>query len=263
MLFSLLSCADAKKAPVGSMTSYSYHYNTSPAYNQNEYSAKLLDDGRCQIGFAHNEQGDTIIVSGEVMKQIETIYREHEIYNYKAKYKPSLEVLDGDMWGYSAHFGEEYFQSSGSNAGPSDRGLKEINDILMKLLHENYIKQYCDHEWEGKIKDNNIHVSFAKTDSVVNVSIQLTNGEGTWLSVAGELESYNDALSSFHGHLKDMLSDTTKPVTTCVDVYVKPGSEEIILALSGNDMAPILEKGIEGVTWEDYRYISMKKTARR
>ncbi len=260
MLFSLFSCTNAKKAPVENMRSYSYSYSSSPAYNLNEYSAKLLEDGRCQIGFAHNEQGDTIIVSGEVMKQIEAIYREHKIYNYKERYTPKLKVLDGDMWSYSAHFGKESYSSHGSNAGPSDKGLSEINNIILSLLRANYIKQYCDYVWEGKIKDNNLTVTFSKKEDVVSVSIQLSNSEGTWLSVAGELEAYQDALASFHGKLQNQLVDAPKPVVTCVDVYVKPGSEEIYLSLSGNDMAPLIQDSIEGATWEDHSYIPMKKT---
>ncbi|MCQ2243864.1 MAG: hypothetical protein MJZ32_06355 [Bacteroidaceae bacterium] len=258
-LLSLFSCATAKKAPVNSMTSYSYSYSSSPAYNHNEYSAKLLEDGSCQIGFAHNEQGDTIIVGGDVMKQIEAIYRKHKIYNYKNKYTPAFEVLDGDSWYYSAYFGKESFSSSGSNAGPSDRGLSEINNVIINLLRKNYSKQYCGSTWQGKIKDNDLNVMFTEKDSVVSVSIQLSNGEGTWLSVAGDLEAYNDALASFHGQLKNQLVDTPKPVVTCVDVYVKPEAEEISISLSGNDMTPLIQDNIEGATWEDHSYIPMKK----
>lgn len=266
MLLSLFSCADAKKvsanskkAPVSSMTSYSYTYSSSPAYNHNEYSAKLLDDGRCQIGFAHNEQGDTIVVGGEVMKQIEAVYREHKIHNYKDKYYPDFEVLDGDMWSYSAHFGKESYSSHGSNAGPSDRGLSEINNVIINLLRKNYSKQYCGSTWQGKIKDNDLNVMFTEKDSVVSVSIQLSNDEGTWVSVAGELEFYEDALASFHSKLKNQLSDSQQPVvTTCIDVYVKPDADEITISLSGNDMTPLIEEGIEGATWEDRNGITMK-----
>lgn len=258
-LLSLFSCATAKKAPVNSMTSYSYSYSSSPAYNHNEYSAKLLENGSCQIGFAHNKQGDTIIVGGEVMKQIEAVYREHKIYNYKNRYTPAFEVLDGDSWYYSAYFGKESFSSSGSNAGPSDRGLSEINNVIINLLRKNYSKQYCGSTWQGKIKDNDLNVMFTEKDSVVSVSIQLSNGEGTWLSVAGDLEAYNDALASFHGQLNNQLVDTPKPVVTCVDVYVKPEAEEISISLSGNDMTPLIQDNIEGATWEDHSYIPMKK----
>lgn len=267
LLLSLFSCADAnkvsansKKAPVSSMTSYSYTYSSSPAYNHNEYSAKLLDDGRCQIGFAHNEQGDTITVDGDVMKQIEAVYREHKIHNYKDKYYPDFEVLDGDMWSYSAHFGKESCSSHGSNAGPSDRGLREINNIIMELLRKNYSEKYCGSAWEGKIKDNKLTVAFTEKDNVISVKIDIANGDGTWVSVAGELEFYDNSLASFHGKLKDQLSDSQDPVVTCVDVYVKPGGEEISISLSGNDMSPLIEKGIEGATWDDHSDILLKKT---
>lgn len=266
LLLSLFSCADAKKvsadskkAPIENMRSYSYHYSTSPAYNHNEYSAKLLEDGRCQIGFAHNELGDTIVVGGEVMKQIDAIYRDHKIYNYKKEYSPKFEILDGDMWGYSAHFGEESFSSHGNNAGPSDNGLREINNIIMDLLRKNYSERYCGCVWVGKIKDNDLNVSFSEKDNVVSVSIKIANGNGTWLSVAGELEIYAHSLASFHGKLKDNLSNDQTPVVTCVDVYVKPGGEEISINLSGNDMSPLIEKGIEGATWEDRNGIQLKK----
>lgn len=259
MLFSLFSCANAKNPPVKGMKSYSYYYHTSPAYNSNEYSAKLLDNGKCQISFTHNRGGDTIIVDGEVMKQIEAVYVEHKIHKYKERYLPSFEVLDGDSWGYNANFEEASYSSHGSNAGPSDRGLDEINDIIMNLLRANYIEQYGGCVWKGKIKDNDLTVSFAEKDSVVSVSIQLSNANGTWLSVAGDLEAYKDALASFHGKLKDQLSDSTQPVVTCVDVYVKPGGNEISLCLTGNDMSPLIEEGIEGSTWEDRNNIILTK----
>lgn len=267
LLLSLFSCADAKKvsadssrkAPVNNMTSYSYHYSSSPAYNHNEYSAKLLEDGKCQIGFAHNEIGDTIIVGGEVMKQIEAVYREHKIFNYKEKYTPKFEILDGDMWGYSAYFGKEYYSSHGSNAGPSDRGLDEINDIIINLLRKKCAQEYCGCTWKGKIKDHDLNVAFTEKDNVVSVSIKLSNAKGTWLSVAGDLEAYKDALVSFHGKLKDMLTDSAEPVVTCVDVYVKPGGDKISLSLTGNDMSPLIENGIEGTTWEDHSGIILTK----
>lgn len=267
LLLSIFSCADTKKvsadssrkAPVNSMTSYSYNYNSSPAYNQNEYSARLLEDGRCQIGFAHNELGDTIIVGGEVMKQIEAIYREHKIYNYKKEYSPKYEVLDGDGWGYSARFGEEGFSSHGNNAGPSDKGLREINNIIMGLLRKNYTEKYCGSAWEGKIKDSKLNVAFTEKDGVVSVSIKLSNGNGTWLSVAGDLEYYDNTLASFHSKLKDQLSDSPNPVVTCVDVYVMPEGKEISISLTGNDMSPLIEKGIEGTTWEDHNGIILTK----
>ena len=266
LLLSIFSCADAKKVsvdsnnpPVKGMKSYSYYYNTSPAYNSNEYSARLLDNGKCQISFTHNDLGDTIIVDGEVMKQIEAIYVEHKIHKYKKSYLPSFEVLDGESWGYNANFEEVSYSSHGSNAGPSDKGLDEINDVIMNLLRANYIKQYGGCVWVGKIKDNDLNVSFSEKDNVVSVSIQIANGNGTWLSVAGELEFYAHSLASFHGKLKDNLSDDQTPVVTCVDVHVKPGGEEISINLSGNDMSPLIEKGIEGATWEDRNGIQLKK----
>jgi len=260
MFLSLFSCADAKNAPVKSMTSYSYRYNSGPAYNNCEYSANILEDGTCQIGFAHNGHGDTITVGGEVMKQIEAIYREHKIYNYKKEYRPSVVVHDGNSWGYDASFGEESFRSSGYNASPSDDGLHEINDIIINLIRKSYAKKYCDCTWEGAIKGNKLNVAFTEKDSVVNVSIKLSNSKGLWLSVAGELECYDRTLSSFHGKLKDQLSNSPKPVVTCVDVYVKSDGKTIGINLTGNDMTPLIEKGIEGATWEDHYNIKMKKT---
>ena len=146
LLFSTLSSAFAKM-PKEPMVYYEYHAGNSYARWAEKYVAELKEDGTVKLiygrseGRSADEYGDTLIVDASVMKHIEEIYLEHKMYKYEKRYRPELDVTDGDEWGVTAEFGisrseRKLFSSTGYEAWPKDDGLKIINSYIKSFFEQ-------------------------------------------------------------------------------------------------------------------------------
>ena len=66
-----------------------------------------------------------------------TIIEEEKMYAYKERYRPPMEVLDGESWGFSARFADgSSIYTSGSNAWPEGNGLGRIQSYMIELVQD-------------------------------------------------------------------------------------------------------------------------------
>ena len=121
-----------RDAPTGKLTEFYYVHSGTMAQPFKEYSLKLLDNGEVEF-FAHNlgEYHDTLIVTSEVLDTVSNMIIRNEIYRYKDHYTPSVEILDGEGWHYSAHYDDDVsLYSGGTNAWPRNYALPIISNYL-------------------------------------------------------------------------------------------------------------------------------------
>ena len=121
-----------RDAPTGHLTSFSYVHSGTMAQPFEEYQLELARDNSVSL-FAHRlgEIHDTVKVDRSILEQVARMIIEHQIYRYKEHYRPTMEILDGEGWNYSAVYDDETFLSSGgTNAWPSNFALPLIGEYL-------------------------------------------------------------------------------------------------------------------------------------
>lgn len=147
-LFGVLGCA-LKKMPEGDLVSVEFsRYGTMarPEFDghveQDSTGAFVLTAMKETYGPLFEKKVDT-----DVMKHFRQIIEEEKMYNYKESYKPSLDVLDGWGWSFTARFSDgSSISSHGSNAGPRDNGLARIWDYMQELVQDGVQVEFLDEE---------------------------------------------------------------------------------------------------------------------
>lgn len=146
-VLALFSCGGIKSSgPEGKLISYSYGHQGSMAQPTYDFSMKRLDDKTCEIAYFNHDVEprienyeyvlDTVVKPIALMDSVEAIVRESKMWNYKERYKPVFEVMDGDSWSLSFKFeGQELpFSSSGYCAGPKGDGMHNVIQLLKPHL---------------------------------------------------------------------------------------------------------------------------------
>ena len=65
------------------------------------------------------------------------IMEEEKMYDYKERYLPKWEVLDGESWMFTAKFADgSSIDTHGSNAWPQGNGLERIRSYMEQLVQD-------------------------------------------------------------------------------------------------------------------------------
>lgn len=83
----------------------------------------------------------------EHVQRFRKIIEEEKMYAYKERYLPSMEVLDGEGWSFSAKFADgSSIGSHGSNAWPKGNGLGRIRAYMEQLVEDGVQIEQVDEE---------------------------------------------------------------------------------------------------------------------
>ena len=81
-------------------------------------------------------------LSADEVQHFRQIIEEERMYAYKERYLPSMQVLDGYSWTFSAKFADgKTIDSHGSNAWPKGNGLANIRSYMEFLVQDGVLIQ--------------------------------------------------------------------------------------------------------------------------
>ena len=134
-LMSLLGCGAQK--PEGELLSIEYTESGTMAGYVYEGRVKQNPDKSFVLTAMKENYGQLYQkpIGKEEMEKFRQIILEEKMYNYKERYLPKMEVLDGYGWHFSANFSDgTRIYSYGSNARPGGSGLGRIQGYFLQLI---------------------------------------------------------------------------------------------------------------------------------
>ncbi|MBR1872734.1 MAG: hypothetical protein IJ795_05955 [Bacteroidales bacterium] len=147
MLTSLLSfcspirtiSSGSNPKPDGPASYYEYQYSVMMRYPQKYYMVERNAEGKTTLAWSENCEEDirVILAPDDLLTRIDAIVSKYKLYRLKSSYRPSVTVLDGNMWGVQLRFDKNSIYSGGSNAWPPKKlsaGIAAINDLIEKQI---------------------------------------------------------------------------------------------------------------------------------
>lgn len=114
------------------ITEYSYRLRGMMYEPIEDFTIKL-DGDSCKLTYFSLEQHGEKTVSCDptLLEAIGKVVEKYKMYNYESDYQPKFEILDGESWSLSINYlNRASTYSHGNNAGPNDRGLDEVVNIV-------------------------------------------------------------------------------------------------------------------------------------
>jgi len=138
LLLTWVSCA-TKKMPEAELVGVKYTHSGTMAQFIYEGEMKKEKNGDVVLRAMKESYGPLFEkhLSADEVQHFRQIIEEEKIYAYKERYLPSMEVLDGESWSFSAHFADgSSIYTHGSNAWPKGNGLGRIRSYMEKLVQD-------------------------------------------------------------------------------------------------------------------------------
>ena len=138
MLTAWVSCA-TKKMPEAQLVGVRYTHSGTMAGYVFEGEMKTEKNGDVVLQAMKESYGAVFEshLTAEQVQHFRQIIEEEKMYAYKERYRPSMEVLDGESWSFSARFADgSSIYTSGANAWPKGNGLGRIHAYMVKLVQD-------------------------------------------------------------------------------------------------------------------------------
>ena len=132
------SCGIKAQMPDSELTSLTYTRSGMMAGYQYEGRLEKTDSGII-VKAMRESYGPLyqLTIDTKTLAKFRAIIEEEKMYEYKERYLPPFEVLDGYMWSFYAHFTDDKsISSGGSNAAPGGNGLTRIRDLFIELAND-------------------------------------------------------------------------------------------------------------------------------
>lgn len=130
----------------------SFYYGVSVAMNRfggESYSVETLTNDKAVVTIDEDYPLERSVEADEgVLDKLQKIIDKYDMKGYEARYLPSFEVRDGELWSLAVKYADKTknFRSYGENATPKNAGeaFGEVRELL---------KPYRDKLWEGSYTD--------------------------------------------------------------------------------------------------------------
>lgn len=136
MLGTLMSCGIHQRMPEGKLLSLEYTRSGTMAGYKYETHVTTEPNGDVVLRAMKENYGplyEKKLTAEEVAGFVKLI-EEEKMYNYKEKYRPVFEVLDGDTWYLDIRFEQGTIKSGGYHSWPKGDGLSRIREYSISLL---------------------------------------------------------------------------------------------------------------------------------
>lgn len=148
LLLTWVSCA-TKKMPEAELVSIRYTQSGTMAGYIFEGEMNKDKNGEMVLRSMKESYGPLFEkhLTKENVQRFRKIIEDEKMYAYKERYLPSMEVLDGEGWSFSAKFADgSSIGSHGSNAWPQGNGLGRIRAYMEQLVEDGVQIEQVDEE---------------------------------------------------------------------------------------------------------------------
>ncbi|MBO4564035.1 MAG: hypothetical protein J5720_01215 [Bacteroidaceae bacterium] len=138
LLMTWVSCA-TKKMPDAELVSVRYTNSGTMAGFIYEGELTKEENGDIVLRAMKESYGPLFEkrLSADDVQHFRQIIEEEKMYTYKERYLPSMQVLDGESWTFSAKFADgSSIYTHGSNAWPKGNGLGRIRSYMEQLVQD-------------------------------------------------------------------------------------------------------------------------------
>jgi len=141
----------AKKAtmPQGRLMHVMYKYSGMARMPYSNFNLIRTDSGKSSFSFWHGSEMSFENIPDSLFDALRRVIEEEHMYEYESYYGLPRELeqgmLDGYSWSFDAVFeNKERISSSGRHVSPDGKGLRKIEDLLVKAA-QSYTKD--NEEW--------------------------------------------------------------------------------------------------------------------
>ena len=134
--FGIIAEGDNTK-PEGKLVSYQYSYSGTMAYPIDYFRIDRNKDGVLRLGWSKDDTDIHLVrIPEESLQIIDSIAKQHKLWNLKNSYRPKMQVYDGYGWSFCLEYEKGSIYSGGTNAyagGELSQGMAAIESYVRTL----------------------------------------------------------------------------------------------------------------------------------